>query len=98
MNANSLFHALIHVIVLRCLGKIDLNRESTARNRVDLGTAEEVRELIGIHSGRRDNDLDISSSLSHFDQDAKEHIGMQGAFMGFVHDNAGILFQIRVIQ
>lgn len=98
MDGDGLLDRLIHVVLHRSFGKVGFDREGPARNGVDLGVAEKVRELVGVHGGAGNDDLDISARLGHFDQDPEKHVGVETALVGLVHDDAAILLQIGVVQ
>ena len=52
----------------------------------------------GGDGGRSDDDLDISSFLSDFLQDAEEDIGVETSFVGFVHNNGAVHLQFVVVE
>lgn len=60
--------------------------------------AEELGELSGIQRGGRHDELHIKSLLHHIPQNTEQYIGMQGPFVGLIHDDTVVLIQLRIAK
>lgn len=76
MNCNSFFDSRINIIVYGSLFKNFLDWESSSWDLKNGSITKETRKLLGIHSCRGNNQLDISPFLSNLFQYTKKHISI----------------------
>lgn len=98
MDCHCFFDSCINVVGYCCLLKVFLDWEYSAWDLEDGCVSEEGWEFLGVHGGWGDDDLDISSFLGHFLEDAEQNIGIQASLVGFVHDDGAVHLQFIVIQ
>lgn len=98
VDGDCLLHCRIHIIVHCCLLKVFLDWKDAARDEEDGRIAKEGRELLSVHGGRCDDDLDVPPLLRHLLQDTKEDISVEAPLMRLVHYDCRVHLQFRVIQ
>lgn len=98
MDRDGLLHCGIQIILNGILLEIALHWEGPSWYVKDGGVAKEQRELLGIHRGRGNYDLNVSPVLRHVLQYTKEHICIQTPLVRLVHHYGTVLVDILVIQ
>ena len=69
----------------------DIDGEGSSRNGEARDVPKEIRKLLSVHSGGSDNKLEIGSSWDNGAEQAKKYVGVQWAFMGFIHDDGAVV-------
>lgn len=98
MNLQRLFDGGFNVILLRSLGEHDVHREGAAGDFEDGHTAKKICEFSGVERGRGDDELEIVAPRDNLTQDAKQQVGVDGALVRLVHNDAGVGIKVLFLQ
>ncbi len=98
VNLQRLFHCCLHIIFLRRLGEHDIHGERAPRDLEHWHTAEKICEFGGVERGGGDDELEVIATGHNFAQDAKQHVGVEGALVGLVHNDAGVGVEVPLLQ
>ena len=98
MDLEGLLHGFIDIVLGIVLREEHLDRKRPARNLEDRHTTEELRELVGVHGGRGDDELEITPPRDDFLQDSEKDICVQGSLVRFIHYYGTVGVQVRIVQ
>ena len=74
----------------------DLDRVGPARHLDDGGAAEVAGEGLGVDGGRGDDDLEVGAAPAQLGEVADEHVDVEAALVGLVHDDRVVGRQVAV--
>lgn len=80
------------------LGIINIHWELATRDVEGRRIVEKLAELFGIEGGGGDEELEVGTEASNVLDETKEDVGVEGAFMGFVNDHAGIRGEVGFVE
>lgn len=89
---------MILTVFLYALGEVGFHGKRPTRDAKGRSSSKVVAEDVRLQSRRCDNQLQIPSSSNHLSKHTKQNIRVKAALVGFVHDDGGILVQIRVVK
>ena len=94
MDLHGLFDGRIDVVLDGGLGEEDLDGKGAAGYEEDGHEAEELRELVRVHGGRRDDELEVLAAADHVAQQAEQHVRVERTLVRLVHDHGRVAVQV----
>ncbi|OAF56016.1 hypothetical protein VC83_07976 [Pseudogymnoascus destructans] len=98
MDGKNLLHRLVDIILNRRAMKHDIHGECSTGDEEFWRSTIKVREALRVHSSRCDDQLQVSSAGQDVLEKSHEHISVESALVGLVHDDTRIPVQIWLIE
>ena len=98
MYLQRLFNCRFNVILLRRLCEHDIDGEGAAGDLEHGHAAEKISEFGGVERGGCDDEFEIVAAGNDLAQDAEQDVGVEGALVGLVHDDARVSVKIAFLQ